>query len=139
MKTKLILFTTILIGIIVYVAWIFYMSEPKYTDNNYKRPEKYDFVSVPYFRLDKSWEVKNGLVLQVDSSTFTMRADDYFHEYYQINFKTDKYKVIGRGTFYHKVNSFVGFNIMLITTILVMIFGAIIFTIEIGIIQKWIR
>jgi len=44
-----------------------------------------------------------------------------------LNTNTPSYSIVGTGTFYHKVNYLIGFNIMMTTVIFVMIFCVIIF------------
>lgn len=141
MKTKLAILSTILICLISYIAWIFYMSEPKYVDNPDQQdyPNKYDIVSM----ITYNNEVELAMVIQVDSNSFqnhyatvksiTNRWDKFYR--IQTGTVTPQFHIVGRGTFYHKVNHFVGFNIMFITTICIMIIAAVIFTVCIGIVR----
>ena len=136
MKTKIALFVILLIIIVSYILWMFYMSEPQYIDNPRKgtKIEKYDIVSIrPYNNTENS--LKIGMVLQIDSTSFknndyavikSLQYRDTFNDIL-INTKTPAFKIIGTGTFYHKINYFIGFNLMLLTTFIVMIIGIIVF------------
>ena len=108
---------------IFYVGWVFYISEPEYIDNYHKRPERYDYVSIPdryaSFRNDVG-EVQNGIVLQSDANFFMVKVVRFSqNDFYQLNFENSSYRVVGKGTIYHKVNNYVGFNIMIITQIVI--------------------
>lgn len=146
-KTKIAIFTTLLITIIAYIGWIFYMSEPKYIDNakTYRQNEieRYDVVSSK----DNYGNTNLGMVIQIDTNfknehrAIVKNLDPVYSwdkittiHLYILHDSTSEtygftadYRIIGKGTFYHKVNTFVGFNIMMITTILIGIVGAIIF------------
>jgi hypothetical protein len=118
---KLIIFIALSLSMIYYIGWVFYMSEPKYIDNCNKKVEKYDYVSLPEhkFSFETKQEVKNGIVLQVDSTKAIVKCTGYNDKFYEIDLKESQYRIIGKGTIYHKVNNYVGFNIMLITQLLI--------------------
>lgn len=122
-KQQLILFSTLMVLMICYIGWVFYISEPQYIDNSNKSLERYDYVSIPKYTF--SWssdqEVKNGIVIQVDNTSALVKTREYRDEYYELDLKKSKYRIIGKGTIYHKVNHYVGFNIMIITQFLIMI------------------
>lgn len=120
-KIKLTIFVALLVGMVYYIGWTFYVSEPEYIDNCYKKVERYDYVTLPEHRYgeDGHQEVMTGIVLQVDSATATVKSKHWHTEYYDINLKQGKYRIIGKGTIYHKINDYVGFNIMLISQIFV--------------------
>lgn len=130
-KIKIIVFITLLASMIYYIGWVFYVSEPKYVDNCYKKVEVFDYVSVPRYSygnsLDNGAEVENGIVLQVDSSNFLVKTHRYSDEFRQLSIDKSKsrYRIVGQGTIYHKVNQYVGFNIMLITQIFIGLLTAI--------------
>lgn len=139
MKTKFFIFLSLLILMITYVGWIFYISEPKYVDNPTEWSdndgnwiEKYQIVSyqngLNYSSL--------GMVIQIDTVSFqnqyalVKNLDGRGLTNYTkilLNTETPAYSIVGTGTFYHKVNSLIGFNIMMVTVIFVMIFCVIIF------------
>lgn len=117
------LFTTLLFLMLIYIGWVFYLSEPTYIDNCYKSVEKYDYISVS--RYSHSWneqsgtfEVENGIVLQVDSTKAIIKVNSW-NEFQEIDLKQHKFRIIGKGTLYHKINNYVGMNIMMITQILI--------------------
>lgn len=151
MKKKITLFTLLLLSMITYIVFMFYMSEPKYINNPDKTAyydiEKYDIVSVrPYQGI--AYDLKIGMVIQVDTTSFknsdyavvkSMQWNNVYNDI-KINTDTPGFKIIGKGTFYHKVNHFIGFNIVMITTAFVMIFCVIIFVVLIRLIHdfgKW--
>ncbi len=146
MKAKIAIFTTLLLGMLFYIGWIFYMSEPKYIDNAktdaQNEIERYDVVSTK----DTYGNTNLGMVIQIDSNfkNETRAIVKNFETVYswdkittihlkgfaatdsvQAGFTTD-YRIIGKGTFYHKVNSFVGFNIMMITTFIIIILAIVV-------------
>ena len=130
MKTKIILFVSTILLIIGYLVWINYMSEPKYKNNPDRVDvELYDFVSIrPYGDIENNLDL--GLVIQIDTISFqnkyaVVKTIDGHYKDIQINGETRQYKIIGTGTFYHKVNAFIGFNIFRITNILIIILGII--------------
>jgi hypothetical protein len=146
MKTKIALFTVLLLIMVSCVAWIFYKSEPQYIDNptRVNHVEKYDIVSIrPYNNLENS--LKIAMVVQIDTVSFnnhyavvkSLRWRDDFSDI-NINSKTPCHKIIGKGTFYHKVNYFIGFNIMLITTWVIIILCFCVGTILISLIREFI-
>lgn len=157
MKAKIAIFTTLLLGMLFYIGWIFYMSEPKYIDNaktdRQNEIERYDVVSTQVGE-----DVNIGLVMQIDSNfNNETRAIVKNFEYVYSNYKwtiihlkgfpaTDStkggfvadYRIIGKGTFYHKVNSFVGFNIMMITTAVIIILAIVVLVTLIGLIREFL-
>ena len=131
-KVKLVVFITLLLSMIFYIGWVFYVSEPKYIDSCYKIPERYDYVSIPEYkyRYTYSWqtntEVINGIILQCDSTMALVKVKNGNEEFYQLDLKKSDYRIIGKGTVYHKINDYVGFNIMMITQIFIMILAIVI-------------
>jgi hypothetical protein len=113
---KIWIFLFLLAGMLYFIGWIFYISEPVYMNNSYKKPEKYDMISMPeysFIQSDKS--VITGIVIQVDSAKILVKAKSFlFNEkFYDLDINDKNYRVVGKGTIYHKVNDYVGFNIML--------------------------
>lgn len=127
-KVKIAVFVTLICSMAYYIGWVFYQSEPKYIDACYKIPEKFDYVSLPEYKYDwkTNTEVTNGIVLQVDSSRALVKCSD---EFYELDLKKSQYRIIGKGTIYHKVNNYIGFNIMLISQVFIgIIIGILIYT-----------
>jgi hypothetical protein len=125
-KLKLILFFGLLSLMLTYIGWVFYLSEPTYIDNCYKNVEKFDYVSIPQYSYGSvNNEVENGIVLQVDSSKAIVKVESWRSDYTEIDLKQHNYRIIGKGTLYHKVNNYVGMNIMMITQIFIGILSAI--------------
>lgn len=129
-RIKIVVFTTLILSMITYIGWVFYISEPEYIDNCYKKVEKFDYISIPKFQY--SWneksgntDVENGIVLQVDSTKAIVKVINWSTEYSEIDLKQHNFRIIGKGTIYHKVNNYVGINIMLITQVLIGIISAI--------------
>lgn len=130
-KSKAWLFFGLLVSMITYVLWTFYISEPEYINNSTgKKLEKYDLVSIAdsylSFRLDDSENenVRTAIVLQTDETFALLKlTENTFMEskFKQVRIKSNTYRIIGRGTFYHKLNSHAGFNIMLISEVLIII------------------
>ena len=120
-RIKISVFVILTLSMVYYIGWVFYISEPKYIDACYKVPERYDYVSIPEYTY--SFETKKkviiGIVLQVDSSTALVKCKNWSDEFYELNLKTSDYRIVGKGTIYHKINDYVGFNIMLITQIFI--------------------
>lgn len=124
MKRKKIILASLILMMMCYVGWIFYISEPTYIDNCNKNIEKFDYVSITRNPYDN--EVKTGLVLQVDRNYAIVKVDKYGSSYYyEIAINSTDYRIIGTGTLYHKVNTYIGFNIMLITQICILVIMAI--------------
>lgn len=116
-KTKLLISTTLIAMMLGYIGYVFYLSEPNYIDNCRKPIEKYDWVVIP---AAYEGNVKAGVVLQRDDLTFILKIRDTYHtELYAINIEKGNYKIIGEGTIYHKINDYVGMNIMVITQIMI--------------------
>ena len=124
---KVTVFIVLTISMVYYIGWVFYMSEPKYIDNCNKKLEKYDYVSIPKYKyLSSNQEVINGFILQVDEKKALIKCKKYSDEFYELDLKESVYRIIGKGTIYHKVNDYVGFNIMVITQLFIGILCAII-------------
>lgn len=143
MKVKIAIFTTLLLGMLFYIGWIFYMSEPKYIDNpQTNEVKRYDYVSIrPYENIENY--LYTGIVLQIDTTSFqnhyaTVKCSDGLYRDIYINGATRQFKIIGTGTFYHKVNAFVGFNIMMITTLVIAILAIVILITLIGLIREFL-
>lgn len=143
MKVKIAIFTTLLLGMLFYIGWIFYMSEPKYIDNpQTNEVKRYDYVSIrPYENIENY--LYTGIVLQIDTTSFqnhyvTVKCSDGSYRDIYINGATRQFKIIGTGTFYHKVNAFVGFNIMMITTLVIAILAIVILITLIGLIREFL-
>jgi hypothetical protein len=115
-KQKLYTLITLVLSMVLYIAWVFYQSEPKYIDNSNHTIERYDYVSIPE-DYGRNGEVINGIVLQVDDSFALVLVKSYKDEFYELDIKKSSYRIVGKGTIYHKINSYVGFNIMLITQV----------------------
>lgn len=125
-KAKARLFFGITIAMIGYIGWSFYISEPKYENNaNSRKLQAYDWVSLPghSYSWDKNanMTVENGLVLQIDSSKALVKIDSghSWEDMKELDIAAHQYRIIGRGTIYHKVNHWVGFNIMVISQFLI--------------------
>lgn len=112
---------------IYYVGWVFYISEPKYINNCNKKIEKFDYVSIHEYKysFEEKQEVLNGIVLQVDEKFAIIKVKEWRDRYYELDLKKADYRIIGTGTIYHKVNGYVGFNIMFITQIFIGVFSVI--------------
>lgn len=124
---KVTVFIVLTISMVYYIGWVFYMSEPKYIDNCNKKLEKYDYVSIPKYKyISSNQEVINGFILQVDEKKALIKCKKYRDEFYELDLKESVYRIIGKGTIYHKVNDYVGFNIMVITQLFIGILCAII-------------
>lgn len=124
---KVAVFIMLTISMVYYIGWVFYMSEPKYIDNCNKKLEKYDYVSIPKYKyLSSNQEVINGFILQVDEKKALIKCKKYRDEFYELDLKESVYRIVGKGTIYHKVNDYVGFNIMVITQLFIGILCAII-------------
>jgi len=122
-RVKFWVFTLLLLSMVTYIGWVFYISEPKYVNNCYKNIEPYDYVSI---RSGYTNKVDVGIVLQIDTNTAIIKTDEHYSDLYELNIKNHGYRIIGKGTIYHKINNYVGFNIMLITQIFIMILCVII-------------
>ena len=128
-KTKARLFFGLLILMISYVGFIFYVSEPEYTNDIQNRPlHQFDIVTVQdhlWGNLgdESNYEVNTGIVLQTDGKTALVKVSSRYlggnDDLYDLTIKDGKYRIVGKGTFYHKVNFYVGFNIMIITQVII--------------------
>jgi hypothetical protein len=111
-----------------------YKSEPKYKNDMYGYPKVNDYVSV-YHKLQYNDITENtftGLVVQTDTSSFSMMFSSGFNDFrnsgiISFPYKGVPYKILGTGTFYHKVNLYVGFNIMMITIWINIVLAGVIF------------
>lgn len=113
----------LMLSMLSFTIFVFYSSEPKFIDNisPNQKIEVYDYISLP----DRLYEnigsesnqyVNNGLVLQTDGISALVKVEEsYKSNMIQINVKDYQYRIVGKGTWYHKVNQYVGFNIMIIT------------------------
>jgi hypothetical protein len=122
---KLIAFTLLISCMVAYIGWVFYLSEPTYINHSYKKLEPYDYVSIPssynyYYDSDGIQDVINGIVLQIDSNKAIIKSKSYWGtDLIELDLKIHNFRIIGRGTLYHKVNNYVGFNVMFITQIFI--------------------
>ena len=119
------------------------MSEPQFIDNPESTwyPKRYDIIT---WETKYVYSVSAGMVIQMDTTSMNHkyitvkslygRGDDFYR--FKVGTVTPEWHIIGKGTFYHKINHFVGFNIMLITTICIMILAIIILITCIGIIRQ---
>lgn len=120
---KLLILSSLVIFMLSYIITVFYLSEPKYIDNNENKViAPYDYVNVLYKKNSYSAEYINVMVLQIDANFVLVKTDgtgDYnpfgrSDEYIRYP-RSGKFYIVGRGTIYHKINGYVGFNIMFIT------------------------
>lgn len=133
-KTKARLFFGLLIAMVTYILWSFYISEPKYVNNaNNHQIETYDWISIPEYQYSfedtSNQSVKNGIVLQTDGKKALVKVQSrYFggsDEMKEVDITAHHYRIIGKGTIYHRVNNWVGFNIMFITQLMIGVVFAI--------------
>jgi hypothetical protein len=122
MKTRtkhLIKLSVISLILLTYVIGVFYLSQPKYIDNINRPLERYDWVSIAKY--SGTNEVKNGIIVQVNniSNTAVLKINDFGDDFYTIFLNKPNYRIIGKGTIYHKVNDYVGFNIMILTQVFI--------------------
>jgi hypothetical protein len=125
--TKFWIMITVAIG---YIAWTWYVSEPRYVSNNRDNTiQTYDWVSVPEYGIltfdtIQNQDVETGLCLQTDGQTALIKLEPrYFgagSKLIEVNIGNGKWRVIGKGTIYHKVNHYIGFNLFLLSQILTM-------------------
>jgi hypothetical protein len=144
MKRKIIVLTIMNVIMMWFVIFMFKKSEPNYVNNSNRRPMVWDYVIVT--GLDTYGEAHaDGVVVQTDSTSFVFRyqkgikMDGPTGGLWNIPYNAGNYKVIGTGTFYHKVNAYVGFNIMLITTLIIIVFFAVVFYTETSIIWSLVN
>jgi hypothetical protein len=119
------------------IGYIFYLSEPRYVDDiayikKGQRLERYDYVSLPKYNgiFSSDGNIENGLVLQVDSAyALVLMENDFMRHdnYVQLKLKDHKYRLVGKGTIYHKVNHFIGFNIFMLTEIGLLILTVVLY------------
>lgn len=113
----------LMLSMLSFIIFIFYSSEPKFIDNISPNQKivAYDYISLPdhlYENIgsESNQYVNNGLVLQTDGISALVKVEEsYKSNMIQINVKDYQYRIVGKGTWYHKVNQYVGFNIMIIT------------------------
>lgn len=138
---RILTLTILNVLMIGYVGFMFYESEPKYINNVYRLPKIYDYVVVSGMGYNKDATME-GLVVQTDSIGFVMRFRagmmnrDFSSGLYPYSFSSPQYRIVGRGTFYHKVNAYVGFNIMFITTCIIIVFFLVVFYTEMNIVWQ---
>jgi len=122
-KQRAWLFFGLLTGMITFILEVFYLSEPKYIDNvDGKNIEKYDLIATgAYGDLTNNESVDMGLVLQVNPGCVLIKdIDRSWRENKIIDpSQVKSYRIVGKGTIYHKINNYVGFNIMVITQVLI--------------------
>jgi hypothetical protein len=115
---------------VVYLAWTFYISEPQFLDNSNKKIETFDWISVPEYNLSyldstENQEVETGIVLQTDGERALVKIESRYlggsSQLEEVNIKSGNYRIVGRGTIYHKVNHYIGFNMFLISQFLITI------------------
>jgi hypothetical protein len=146
MKAAIALFSVLFLSLIGLVAWMFYMSEPTYIDHPKLPSEiaKYDIITMrPYGSMESDLFI--GMVIQVDTTSFTnnhyavVKSTQWMKSYRDVKIDTitPNYKIIGRGTFYHKANHFVGFNIMFITTLAIIIIAIVVLVFLVGMIDSF--
>lgn len=139
-KKKAAFLIVLIMLMITYVGWVFYMSEPTYVDGAqiYGREmpvagetalyplHTYDFIVIPKtgsYYSDAENPVMTGLVLQNDNKHALVKIIEgnshHSEPYYDMILDKSHYRIIGRGTIYHKVNHYIGFNIMMITQMII--------------------
>ena len=127
---KILVFTILLLAMGTYMGWSFYISEPTYINNcDNKELAVGDYVAMTYGEFGDH-ELRAGMVVQTDKAQAIVISKSWHDELYYLN-KSERstYKIIGKGTIYHKVNQWVGFNIMVTTQIIIgIIFGLIMIT-----------
>lgn len=121
---KLTILTSMLLSAVWYVGYVFNASEPTYIDNPDRTYEvhKDDYVVITFV----DGRCEHGLVIQVDTTSYiysnaaTVRLSD--GEIHQLTIdkvrKSQAFRIIGKGTFYHRVNNMIGWNICMTTAIL---------------------
>lgn len=110
---------------LIYIGWSFYISEPKYVDGiSSKKIETFDWIAI--YEKEWSWDnetnVVLGIVIQVDGDRALVKTDDNSFpsgRMRDLQISVSKYRIVGRGTIYHKVNQYVGFNIMMISQVFI--------------------
>ena len=123
------IFILLVASMIFYIGWVFYVSEPDYIDNiSNKEICKYDYVSIKEYRysFESKQEVITGIVLRSDNETALVKYNGWRNEFYELDLKKSDFRIIGKGTIYHKVNDYVGFNIMLISQVFIVVLCLII-------------
>lgn len=113
---------------LAYILLVFYLSEPKYSnDVSQGDPQVYDYVIVPSYS-SSTWDhVDQGIVLQrgigpdgKDRILIKITSDSWSKDK-DVEVKGRDYRIVGKGTIYHKINRYIGFNIMMITQVIVTI------------------
>lgn len=123
-KIKLLVFTLQFLLLTTSLVFIFMNSEPTYTNDNAKKIEINDILAVQTDGYSK--DIDLYIVLQVNH--FEPNATALLKELSSGPFPRDAYltythknllhNVVGKGTFYHKINAFAGFNLMFVTQFL---------------------
>jgi hypothetical protein len=141
-RKKARIFFGLILLMVTYIGWSFYISEPKYIDGiSSKKIETFDWVSIPdrTFSWDKNSDVRMGIVLQVDGDRALIKSEGRYscsnEEMKDIIISEGKHRIVGRGTIYHKVNHYVGFNIMMISQVLIGILLLIILFTQVSILN----
>lgn len=126
-KSKARKFTFLLILMMTYVLGVNWLSEPTYVQGDMPRPKPFDLVVLPEYESitrTSNVEVEQGMVLQVSADRALVKIKSPYlggsDSFKDVKISEGAYRVIGEGTIYHKVNHFIGFNLMF-TSQLVMI------------------
>jgi hypothetical protein len=142
---KAIVFICLSVLMIAYIGWTFYISEPKYIDGiSSKKIETFDWIAM--YEKEWSWDeetnVVMGIVIQVDGDRALVKTDGQYSfsegRMRDLQISTSKYRIVGRGTIYHKVNQYVGFNIMLISQVFIGILLLIILFTQVSILKDFL-
>src|SRR5258706_12829379 len=112
---KLAFLLTLLFSMVLYIGWVFYMSEPTYVDNaqvygleipaageNVIYPlHRYDFIVIPeraQYATDDRNDVDTGLVLQVDNKHALVKiVDGRWDDYVDLILDKSNYRIVGNG------------------------------------------
>lgn len=119
-KNKIIALVCVVLVMISYIGWSFYISEPKYENDCNRNVGIYDFITLNEYSYS-SGEIKNVdlcIVIQTSKDIILVKKmNKYTDTYLELNKNKNNYRVVGKGTIYHKVNNYVGFNIMQLSQI----------------------
>jgi hypothetical protein len=128
-KKNLIKLSIISTLLLAFVITIFYLSEPTYIDGiDGKSLAKYDWIILPHCYGEN--RVDEGIVLQVDKTYAMIKVKGSFMEmteFYNISIAQHEYRTVGKATIYHKINDYVGFNVMFITQAFIIILLIIVY------------
>lgn len=140
-KKKAVLFFSIIVLMCAYIGWSFYVSEPKYIDNiTSKKLEKYDYIAIPYWDFETSkQQAATAIVIQVDGTRALIKTQKYNDELRDIVIEEHNYRIIGKATVYHKINTYVGFNVMLISQVFIFILLIIIAVTEFNLLSDLLK